>query len=740
VPEFPDLPDVSEIAAGEERDRFGQLIAIATVLTTLAAALVAFLQATAVRVDDESAVRAERLTAQALGTRLRSQEGAQLQYERFELAEQHRRRAGLAQQGLIFGSGGARELRLQRSRDERLARRTEQTTRTLARQMDVPPVPRQGRLGPDDPTFPNRYFAASRREAYRLGALRDAENAEGDRAEEQFTAYAVSLTMLAVAVFLFGYSLTPQGRPRRRLFAGTATAFVAVAGGWALLTTLDAPEDAPPEAATAFADGRVALDTGEYRAAQRELSRAIELRPDYAQAYTLRAEAISNEGSAQTGESANLSVTSPRALERSIADLERARELGTRDPQVAATLGFDYFVQGLRDDDEGKLEQAVELSREAEEGYRQTPIPDFNEAVALLALGRTDEARAAYDRGIKGTVYADERHRKKRDDVIAEQSFLGGALTDLELLAASKRGRDLAGEIRDVKQRIVAPVSAEGLPSLLPPAEAAPAQRDRARVARVRLAGAKLEVTPADATLTAPYPAGFDPTKDRVSLQWYRFEPSSRSWVVVSAISGNTTGGEIAVLGSTLLIRRTKLDCLRAGRYRAEVYVNGRPAGEARTEAAFDRDLEFAGVRDVPITTCRPRQWAPGPVRVTGFTHGYQSPDRRDGVQTFAISRRVVGGGSRRAAAERAVEQVLDRYGRALLRGAPGPGRGVDLPFMGLEGAVTRTYGHPGGRLLIGAGVSRDGEVLVGLVWGTPEAYAVGDVEELFRSLAASYS
>src|SRR5258708_22956641 len=44
-----------------------------------------------------------------------------------------------------------------------------------------------------------------------------------DGAQARFAHLAAALTMLTVAVFLFGFSLTPQGKERRALFLTRAT-------------------------------------------------------------------------------------------------------------------------------------------------------------------------------------------------------------------------------------------------------------------------------------------------------------------------------------------------------------------------------------------------------------------------------------------------------------------------------------------------------------------------------------
>ena len=94
--------------------------------------------------------------------------------------------------------------------------------------------------------------------------------------------------MLAVAVFLFGYLLTPQGQSRRRLYSRVAVVFVAVAGVWALYQVATPVSNPPNAAATAFANGSVAAGDLNDRTAISDFSRALKLRPRFVDAYIQR--------------------------------------------------------------------------------------------------------------------------------------------------------------------------------------------------------------------------------------------------------------------------------------------------------------------------------------------------------------------------------------------------------------------------------------------------------------------
>src|SRR4051812_25791281 len=228
--ELPELPEIHEIHHHAHGDRFGRSIAIITVLATLCAAWTAVLQANAIRHHDEAAATAQELSSETLGVRSRSEGAARVQLERFELSENQRARAALARQELLFATGArAKELRVEQRRWEDIAKQTDAQSEAIAHDDHAVVLKPDSEFGPaGDKVFPLGYLAQSRAESYKLAAERAGANRKASRAENQYTQFAVSFTMLAIAVFLFGYSLTPHGRPRRRLFAGAASIFVAV--------------------------------------------------------------------------------------------------------------------------------------------------------------------------------------------------------------------------------------------------------------------------------------------------------------------------------------------------------------------------------------------------------------------------------------------------------------------------------------------------------------------------------
>ena len=96
--------------------------------------------------------------------------------------------------------------------------------------------------GPDlDPTFPSRLLANRTRDAVRMEALQDAANEVGEAWSGQSTTYTAMLAILAVALYLLGFSLTIGVRRAKQLFAVVGVALVLVAGGWTVSQVATSP-------------------------------------------------------------------------------------------------------------------------------------------------------------------------------------------------------------------------------------------------------------------------------------------------------------------------------------------------------------------------------------------------------------------------------------------------------------------------------------------------------------------
>jgi tetratricopeptide (TPR) repeat protein len=724
--EFPDLPDIE---SREDSDGYSRLIAVVIVFTTLLAAATALLQAEALRRDDEAAVRAERLTAQSLGARVKAQSGAELQYQRFQLAETQRRRASNARQLALFANTNTREQQLAEARWTRVADRTDEGTSRMAKQLGFAPITAGAADGPEkDPAFPNRYNRRYERDSIYLDALKDGANAEGDRAEEQFTSYAVSLTLFAVAVFLLGYSLTPAGARQRRLFAFTAGAFVSAGAIFAAVTAIDGPERKPDEAAAAFADGATAAATLDYESAIRRYDRAIDLRDDYARAYADRASARTALNSPNPN---FVSITGDTdSIEQNVDDLEKAVELDEDSAPYKLSLASNLFLLGIFEGDDGKLEEALDLTREGKVAFEASPFGEYNEAATLLALGRTDEAEEAYDRAIEKTLYLDVEKKEKRDNTVQRAQFVSGAFTDLELILHAK-GDEVDDDVRAIKERIITPLSADALPPYAAGTKggAAVDQASRREAPPARLHDVAVTPSPATVEWVAGEAEHLDLEKDRVYTVWYHENPLTHSWAAEPPVTGEAAQEEINVTADgENFLRRSYLagtnppTCMPEGKWRAEIYVNGRFAGGGVGATRFP-ELKTAQARDLAMATCIPPDWQLSENQLPGLVRGWTNKEGTQGAYLWVINEGILDTGDQsEARAKEVLDSVLPAF-EFTLPSPPMQGESNPAPFMGLAGETVKTYSlKGGGGMLAGIGFTEDGETVV--------AYAFGDFDE----------
>ena len=147
-----DGPELIGEAIGEAERKPGALVAVMTVLVTLAAAATGYMQATALRDHAEAAVRAERLAALAVDVAAGSNEQVQVQLDRYrtvgEEQQQARHSTGRSPPG---GSASHRPRRATRGHradraDSRSVLRADRPVRRPSAARDLLPRARGGRL------------------------------------------------------------------------------------------------------------------------------------------------------------------------------------------------------------------------------------------------------------------------------------------------------------------------------------------------------------------------------------------------------------------------------------------------------------------------------------------------------------------------------------------------------------------------------------------------------------------
>lgn len=707
---------------GESRAdaRLSGIVAIVIAFATLVAALAGFLQADSAYQAGARREAAEQLSLQALASSHSAQQRAQVELETFARWTEQRTRAGNALVASLYEASDpdrANQLTLEMERWETLA------AATLA----LSEIDPESEFGPEqDRTFPTRYFSAATQESLRLNALQDAANEEASALDRRAASYTAILAMLAVSLYLFGLTLAVTGQWRRFGFLGVGLGMLTVGMLWLVQSVLTPGVEINDEAAAAYARGRVALinatDRTGYEQAIAHYDTAIELRPSFARAYSDRSDAIFlSESPQRTG---FISIVPPEALERARADLERARSLGQEGASTYGSLGFYGFSQGVQEADVTLLNESAEFTRQAIALDPLQPIYRYNLAVTYVAAGRFDEARAAYQEAVARTLYLDLANTRTRGEPFVQEQWLAGALTDLEIVRRYRP--ELEDSIRTFKEQIVGRVSRQSADA---PAGSPSVFSD-----------IQLNVFPAEVQWQGTV-EGYDAARDTISAQWYHQDPQGLGWAVIPEVSRTETptvgsDGRLFQL-SPYMSRVFPPACLPSGSYRVELYVNGRLAAEGSAAVDFGQyDSFFSG--ELTVALCRPPDWVRREDRLPGLIDGFQSPDLQHGV--YAARLPLLGSIRNLPDVAASVEDITIESFVELFPARPTfwaeAGTTNDY-FMGMSDTAWRWYDYGAGYVRIAAGLTSDGAVVMGMVYGP---YAWFDGDEPYRILNSMIS
>lgn len=205
-----------------------------------------------------------------------------------------------------------------------------------------------------------------------------------DAWDSKSNTYIVHLTLLAVALFLFGLSTTISGATTRWIFSGVGAAVAVVATVWAGITFAQPVTDLRQcrtadgvYAIDAFAQGVGLAYQDQYEQAIGSFDKALQCDPGYVNAMVERG-------------NANLALGN---YDQAAADYEKARAAGNSSAGVAGDLAWVYYLLGRYDD-------AVAMNRTALETSPNELWIRYDLGLSLLAVGKTDEAKAEYQNGM----------------------------------------------------------------------------------------------------------------------------------------------------------------------------------------------------------------------------------------------------------------------------------------------------------------------------------------------------
>lgn len=218
-------------------------------------------------------------------------------------------------------------------------------------------------------------------------ALRErftAASAVKDAWDSKANTYVLHLTMLAVALFLYGLSTTVSNTSTRWIFTIAGSGVAIFATGWALVTFL---KPVPDLRACKTADGTFAIDAyaqgvglayqNLHSEAIGSFDKALSCASNYANAYAARGES-------------NVSLGN---YEAAAADYEKARANGDATGNSAGELAWIYYLLGRFDD-------AAAMNRTALTAAPGELWIQFDLGLSLLGANKIDEARAEYKTGM----------------------------------------------------------------------------------------------------------------------------------------------------------------------------------------------------------------------------------------------------------------------------------------------------------------------------------------------------
>lgn len=555
-------------------------------------------------------------------------------------------------------------------------------------------------------------------DAARVTGEQDAANAAARNQGERAGWYLSVLAWIAVAVYLLGLSLAFTDGRARAVLAAIGVLLVIVAAGQTVRAVLaPQPVDASRASAAAetYAEGVVELQRNDATAAEASFTRALELRPDFGLASRERASAILARGSA-AGMGLRSGFTDD-AVDRAIADLEAARDHGADTAGVLLNLGAMLFHRAVNTASIDDLRASAAASREglslAEEGAGSPAHPHINAIIgrfnlALSLLGAGDEQEAL------------ETYRTAGAEVMTLPAYLRPYLVSAALAPLDLLDHPPFAVSDGVRQRMKDAVVAAGYGMT---------GDQQAQVESVTA-----DVFPAQLQWRAEI-SDFDAARDHLAVQWYRLDRGVGEWGAVPVLSGPLTLSQIDAGGqffraaddqywgnsSATLTFDAPPSCVRAGRYRVELYLNGSLAGSAVVEAPPEQSTYVPLLaRDVGAAMCALQGWTT--TGTDGVSRGIRSADSTKSVTIYRVQQAVAADVDPRAAA---IDRLLAAGGGGLPVGAQevAPAGAAHPAVFGGKPALWRTYAGGGASTSYAAVQLAAGTVLVarasGPTWWT---------------------
>jgi hypothetical protein len=478
-------------------------------------------------------------------------------------------------------------------------------------------------------------------------ALSDAMDEQSLRWHNKAHWYLAGITMFAIALYLFGQSLS-MGRNKETwtlVFFGLIVVAVgiglAAAEGAQRISsaeyTADAcdkgiakSDDATVRAAVQYAWGVSDLQIHDYESSVAELENAVALRPRFLSANFYLSQAAKNLGNPQSNEGFMNMIPEARiaeAVNHEKTALDGFAKNGLEEsPLMLGNYGFDTYLYGLVKKDRAPIKRGLKSTQDAidhdlDEHYLYL---HYNVAVAELAMGKINEGLATYAETAK------KPGMKDAGDLVA------GAVGDLETLyhyCEELNSKDYCKEIQSKEPAITLELAAAAWP---------PPKAVNDPPGKAALRNVVLQVDPSGLRWQAqPVNFKLDDGTTTLSVLWYTREPGSAVWRVLSKVSGRVDpkdvtqdeNGKIHQLQSYLEATDTD-SCLPAGDYRADFYLNGVPFYVTSEPLDTPSAMRASPFKDLNLALCRPNgwsRWRPSldePVMAGGYVDNEDRPTR----------------------------------------------------------------------------------------------------------------
>ncbi len=428
-----------------------------------------------------------------------------------------------------------------------------------------------------DDRFPNRYFYDELQGADRARLIQAGAD-EIDRAQEgKASTYNAALTVLAVALLLLGLSLT-IGRSRLVLFV-PGLLMGLFCGAWAVTI---AQRDMPILEEAAIDEvvvGDKLVSQGKYEDAIAAFTRALEIRGDYAEALSARANArFLAGGPTDMQRRTVVNIIDPASRDLAIEDsLAAIRHGAGDDPEVVGRLGALLFHANRMDDSARRSRAAIALNP-------QRHIYWMNLGAAQLGSGRDGDAARSYDRALE-LVAAEP-------NAISRQALYASGRSVLDELIGLRPSRTDAA--RRMQARITGTEMNVRLNGHFGDA----------------LPGAEVDVTlrPEGAGVRASFDVRNLPRDTPIGLIWYHRRDGSQPWDQPPQM--NEFGYLDKEMGSYSWVR-SLAGCPVDGQYRLDFYLGARLAATATTSVpelslgplVLETNVILAA------SACRPQNW-----------------------------------------------------------------------------------------------------------------------------------